>query len=422
MENLSFWPMGRKGGSFFSRFIKFYLILLLIFGSFIFGLISGRQTYKVVNDSSLSEKQGNVFNKKEKPEFLSKDVDFGIFWDSWKIIEENYVKQPVNEPELFYGAIAGSVAALQDPHSVFFDPKTTESFTQELQGSFYGVGLEIAIKKDRLTVVAALPGTPAEKAGIKSGDKIMAIDGEDTTGIFLDYAVNKIRGPKGTEVNLTISRDEEKESKEYKLVREKIQIQSVKWKMLDNNIVHLELRYFNEDTMDDFNKAILEITAKNPKGIIFDLRNNPGGFLDTAVNVASEWIENNVIVYEKMSNGDLKEYKGKGQARLKNFPTIVLVNGGSASGSEIVAGALKDYKIATLVGEKTFGKGSVQSLFPLKDGSSIKLTIAQWLTPNENLIDNEGIDPDIEVKLSDEDFNQDKDPQLDKAIDLLLQK
>lgn len=418
MNQLKLFKIKNRGNPLFRRFIGYYFALLFIFLAFIFGLIVGRQGSALKVNNNTNE-AGQVYNKKEKPEFLKKDVNFNLFWDTWKLIEDNYVKQPVGETDLLYGALAGSVASLGDPHSVFFDPKTTQDFTEELKGSFEGIGAEIAIKKDKLTVVAPLPDSPAEKAGIKAGDRVLAINGEDTAGMSLDYAVNKIRGPKGTEVNLTISRDGLEKVKEIKIVRETIKIQSVKWEMTKNNIAHIELRYFNEDTSGDFSKAVLEIVAKNPKGIILDLRNNPGGFLDTAISVASEWVEEGVVVYEKSSDGHLKENKANGRARFKDFPTVVLINQGSASGSEIVAGALKDHKLATLVGEKSFGKGSVQSLFPLEDGSSIKLTVALWLTPNQNQIDGQGIEPDVNVKLTDEDFNQNKDPQLDKAIEIL---
>lgn len=419
MDRPSLWGQPKEEKKFFGSFMKFYIVLLLIFVAFVVGLLSGRQSYKVVTDSTVTEPDGKVYNKKVEPEFLAKDVNFRLFWDAWKIIEDNYVKQPVSESKLFYGAIAGSVAALGDPHTIFFDPETNEKFNQELGGSFEGIGAEVAIKKEQLVIVAPLPDSPAEKSGLKSGDKIYAIDGADTAGMSLDYAVSLIRGPRGSEVILSVARDGLDEIKEYKITRQKIQIQSVKWKMLDNNIAYLELRAFNEDTAADFNKSVMAIVAKNPKGIVFDLRNNPGGLLDTAIGVVSEWIDGKTVVFEKYSDGRLEEHKAVNTPRFKDFPTVVLINGGSASGSEIVAGALKDYKIATLVGEKSFGKGSVQSLFPLDDGSAIKLTIAQWLTPNENMIDGEGINPDVEIKLTDEDFSNDKDPQLDKAVEIL---
>lgn len=404
----------KKESNFLKKFLSYYFIILIILVVFIAGILVGAQSNGVLTNKNFVS--GKVTNKEAKPGFLSKDVDFDLFWQTWDIIKQNYVHQPVSETELLYGAMAGSVASLGDPHSIFFDPETTSQFTEELKGKFDGIGSEIGIKNDSLTIIAPLPGTPAEKAGLRAGDKILSIDAEDTAGMSLDYAVNKIRGPRGTDVVLLVNRTGWEAPKEIKLTRDTIKIESVRWKMLDNNIAYIELRFFNEDTSAAFNKAVTEIITKNPKGIILDLRSNPGGFLDTAIDVASAWVEKGVVVYEKSADGTLKPHEVNGKARLKDFPTIVLTNEGSASGSEIVAGALKDYKLATLIGEKTFGKGSVQTLFPLPDGSSIKLTIALWLTPNENAIDGQGIEPDIEVKLTDEDFNQDKDPQLDRAI------
>jgi carboxyl-terminal processing protease len=304
---------------------------------------------------------------------------------------------------------------------VFFDPEITEEFNQELEGSFEGIGAEIAIKKDRLTIVSPLEGSPAKAAGLRSGDKVYAIDGEDTAGISLDQAVNNIRGPKGSEVVLSVSRDGIEEVEDVTITRDTIKIQSVKWEM-KGDIAYINLSYFHTDTEDAFSKAVGEIVAKNPKGIILDMRGNPGGLLDAAIDVASEWVEDGVITYEKTSDGKLHKHSATGKARLKDFNTIVLINKGSASGSEIVAGALKDHGKAQLLGETSFGKGSVQTLFSLPDGSSIKLTIAKWLTPNENMIDQEGIHPDIEIERTDEDFDNDADPQLDKALELLNSK
>ncbi|MDD5341279.1 MAG: S41 family peptidase [Patescibacteria group bacterium] len=404
---------------FFKKFINYYLVILLILFVFLGGIFLGRQSGVSTNQNFVS---GSVTNQNMRSGFLSKNANFDLFWQTWDIIKKNYVHQPVSETELLYGAMAGSVASLGDPHSVFFDPETTQKFTNELKGNFDGIGAEVAIKNNVITIIASLPGSPAEKAGLKSGDKILAIDGEDTTAMSLDYAVNKIRGQRGTDVVLTINREGWDKPKEIKLTRQTIKIQSVTWKMLDNDIAQIDLRYFNEDTSAEFSKIVNQIIAKNPKGIVLDLRNNPGGFLDTAVDVTSEWVDKGVVVYEKSADGKLKANDANGKALFKDFPTVVLINGGSASGSEIVAGALKDYKLATLVGEKTFGKGSVQTLFPLDDGSSIKLTIALWLTPNENTIDGQGIEPDIQIKLTDQDFNENKDPQLDKAVQILTSK
>lgn len=421
-----------KKGKFLGRFAKYYIFLFLLLVVFIFGYAVGRTSdnkngggnggilgLTEAGDDGGGTVAGDVLNQKERPDFLSKNVDFDLFWDVWDTIKGNYVDQPVAETDLLYGAMAGSVAGLGDPHSVFFDPETNSKFMEEMKGNFEGIGAEIAIKKDQLVIVAPLADSPAAKADLKSGDKILAIDGKDTAGMNLDYAVSIIRGAKGTEVVLTISRDGWEDSKEVKVVRDTIKIDSVQWRMLDNNIALLEVKYLNEDTSADFNDTVMEIVNKNPSGVILDLRNDPGGYLDTAIDIASEWVEDGVIVSEKGKGGDVITHKANGRARLKDFKTVVLINKGSASGSEIIAGALQDYKLATLVGETSFGKGSVQTMFPLDDGSAIKLTIARWYTPNENLIDGEGIDPDISIELSDEDFSNDKDPQLDKAIELL---
>ena len=237
----------------------------------------------------------------------------------------------------------------------------------------------------------------------------------------LDYAVSKIRGPKNTEVVLTVLHKSEFEPQEIKIKRTEIKIQSVKWELLGQakNIGYIKLSQFNEDTEKNFKAAASNILKYQPKGLILDLRNNPGGFLDTAVVVANFWVEQGVIVKERVKGQDGASYQARGWAPLSNLKTIVLINEGSAPASEIVAGALQDYQKATILGEKSFGKGSVQNFQDFKDGSNLKLTVAEWLTPLGRSINEVGILPDIEVKLTYEDYNTDRDPQLDKAIDLL---
>lgn len=402
--------------SIFRKYFFVYLSIILIIVSFLGGLIIGGRGGLPIE--IVKEEGGQVLDKGKLPAYLSKDVKFDLYWDVWNLVKERYIEQPVVDTNLFYGSLAGIVASLGDPYSVFLDPETAKKFSEELSGTFEGIGAEIGIKNNRLTIIAPLLGSPAEKAGLKAGDKIYAINGLDTTGIALDYAVSLIRGPKGTEVTLTISRNGVEELQEIKIVRNVVAIKSVELAM-KGDIAYLKLSYFNEDTAADFDKAVKEILIKNPKGIILDMRNNPGGFLDTAIGVASEWIEGQTIVTEEFGNKEKNDYPATGRARLKDYKTVVIVNGGSASGSEIVAGALQDYKKATIVGEQTFGKGSVQDLEELKDGSALKITVAHWLTPNGKLIEGEGISPDIEVKLTKEDYNADHDPQMDKALELL---
>lgn len=405
------------------KYTKFYLIVILLLFVFFLGLFIGKRSKFYSEDGFLLKE---VFEKGIKPKELAKEIDFDLFWQTWNLIKEKYVERPVSDLELFYGALSGMVASLNDPYSVYLKPEISKKFIQELSGSFEGIGAEIGIKEGRLTIIAPLIDSPAEKAGLKVGDKVYAIDDSDTTDMALDYAVSLIRGPKGTPVTLTILRKESKEPQKITIIRGVIKIKSVSWKMLENNISYIKLSYFNEDTEQDFRKVALEILKQNPKGIILDTRNNPGGFLEAAIKVASFWVEDGIIVIEdrgikEASNSLLrkKEYLSQGQALFKNFKTVVLINQGSASGSEIVAGALKDYGKATLVGTKTFGKGSVQELENLKDDSSLKITVAHWLTPKGHFIEKEGINPDIEIELTGKDFDEDKDPQLEKAIELL---
>jgi carboxyl-terminal processing protease len=362
---------------------------------------------------------GNVIGKYTGQNKIKGDVDFDLFWDVWDTLKKEYVdKDKINEKEMFYGAISGMTAAIDDPYTVFMNPVISKEFEDDLAGVFEGVGMEIGMRDEILTVIAPLDETPAQKAGLKAGDQVYAIDGESTLGISIDEAVNKIRGPKDTEVILTIARKGEDDLKDYTITRSVIVIKSIKTEMLEDNIYLIKISNFNDDTLSLFNDAVKEVVEKNPKGIILDLRNNPGGYLDTAIELASEWVENGIIVTEQFSDERKNEFLSRGRARLKDFETVVLVNQGSASASEILSGALRDHDKATIVGMQTFGKGSVQALKEFSDGSSVKITVAKWLTPNGECINDEGISPDIEVDLTIEDFEEDKDPQLEKALEL----
>jgi len=365
---------------------------------------------------------------------LIQDVDFSLFWDVWDTIKRDYVdRDKINEKEMFYGAIRGMVSALGDPYTVFMDPKMAQDFENDLAGTFEGIGAEIGIRDEILTIIAPLEGTPAEKAGLRAGDKVYAIDGESTAGITIDEAVNKIRGPKDSQVTLTIFQNGLDGVQDIVITRGVIVIKSIESEVKtvkndndspdsgqkDEDIYIIRISNFNDDTLSLFNKVVGDILIEDPDGVILDLRNNPGGYLDTAIELASEWIEEGIIVAEQFSETKKNEYLARGRARLKDYPTVVLVNQGSASASEIVAGALRDYEKATIVGKKTFGKGSVQSLKEFGDGSSAKITVAKWLTPNGSCINDEGIIPDVEVDYTLEDHEAGKDPQMDKALEIL---
>lgn len=349
-------------------------------------------------------------------------LDFNLYWEVWDNLKENYVdKTKISDEKLFYGSLRGLAEAAGDDYTIFMDPKEAKEFSDDLAGTFEGIGAEVGMRNDVVTVIAPLDGMPAQKAGLRSGDKIYSIDGETTIGLTVDEAVKKIRGPKGTKVTLTIIRGKEK-PKDIVINRDIIIVKSIKTEMRSDGIYVIRLSSFNDDTGSLFRQAASDIIAKNPKGIILDLRNNPGGYLDTAVNLASYWIEAGPIVAEQFNDNRRTEYPASGSARLAGFPTVVLVNGGSASASEILAGALRDYKKATLVGEITFGKGSVQTLKDLSDGSLLKVTVARWLTPAGDFINEKGIKPNVEVKMTQTDLDKNLDPQFNKALEILKAK
>lgn len=360
-----------------------------------------------------------------KPE----NVDFSLFWDAWNTINNKYVnKAKINTQDLVYGAIKGMVNSLGDPYTVFFEPEGSKKFQEVISGAFGGVGIEIGKRNDVLTVIAPIKNTPAFKAGIKSGDKIIKIDSKLTTDITLDEAVNLIRGKPGTKVTLTISNGN---TRSVELIRENIKIPAVSWNMLEKNgkrIAYMQIFAFNQNVDSEFKKSAEEILKSDANGLIVDLRNNPGGLLDSAINLAGWFLDRNKIVtIEEFGDGKRNSFTSDGNAALKVYPTIVLINGGSASASEILSGALHDNLGTKLVGEKTFGKGSVQELEKFSGGSSLKVTIAKWLTPNGISISEKGIEPDIKVEIPSKDIEDDKieigtqgkDPQLDKAMDLL---
>ncbi len=353
------------------------------------------------------------------PKTVDPNLNYNLLWQVWSLAKDNYVKQPVLDRDLFYGALKGSVMGLEDPYSVFLDPELAKEFLENMSGSFEGIGIEIGVKDDRLTVIAPLPDTPAFRAGLRSGDKIFSVDGQDTVNMSLDEVVHLIRGQKGTPVVLVIWRPGENETREVEIIRDVIDIKTVSWELMGNKIAYLKVSHFSEDTWADFQNVAKVILKADPNGLIVDLRDNPGGYLDTAVNLAGYWIEQEVVAISKDAKGKETKYQGSGRGDLKHLPTVILVNQGSASASEILAGALQDYKKATILGEKTFGKGSIQELESFSDGSALKLTVAYWYTPLGRSINEDGILPDVEVEMTLEDYELSRDPQLNRALDIL---
>jgi carboxyl-terminal processing protease len=344
---------------------------------------------------------------------------FQPFWESWDLLHENYVDQPLDDLALMRGAISGMLAATGDKHTSYMNPEQFEQANAEMSGEEYtGIGAWVNTTGEYIEVVSPMKNSPAEKAGLKAKDVVIAIDGEDMTGIPGDLALQKILGPAGEAVTLTIRRGEE--ILEFTIVREKITVPAVEYEMLEDDIAYIALNTFNELSTKQMRDALKELLPQNPKGLIFDLRNNGGGFLVTAIEITSEFISDGIVMYEEYGDGSRESYNAQPGGLATEIPLVVLINEGTASASEITAGAIQDYGRGTLIGVTSYGKGSVQNWIALKtERGGVRITIARWLTPNGNQINEVGLTPDIEVPYTQEDVDADRDPQLDAAIDFL---
>jgi len=349
---------------------------------------------------------------------------FAPFWEAWNLIHKNYVDQPVDDVALMRGAINGMMNALGDQHSSYMNPDELKQANASLTDREYGgIGAFVDTTTEYLTVISAMPGSPAERAGLLPGDQVIAINNEDMTGVSAEIARTKVIGPANTAVHLTILRAGEKKPLEFDVMREKITMKSSTGKMLDNNIAYIQITTFGDKTTPELLATLTELMAKKPKGIILDLRNNGGGYLQTAVEVASQFTSDGTALYEEYGNKTRTPYDlmSGGMATDTKIPMVVLINEGSASASEIVAGALQDHGRAKLVGMVSYGKGSVQNWIPLSgDNGAARITVAKWLTPNGKTIHKIGLTPDVVVHLTEADFKARRDPQLDAATQTLL--
>lgn len=348
-------------------------------------------------------------------------IDFEPFWEGWNVVMSKYAnRKNLDQQKMVWGALEGMVKSLGDPYSVFFPPKETELFETSVKGQFTGIGIEIGMRDNMLTIISPLKNTPAYRAGLKAGDKILKINASSTIDMNLDEAIFMIRGERGTFVNLTIGREGEKGPLEKKIARDYIQIPILNTEKKDGGIFVIKLYNFSENSPYAFQEALREMVDSGNHKLILDLRGNAGGYLEASVDIASWFLPmGKTVAIEDFGNGENKIYRSKGRDIFKNLPFVVLVNQGSASAAEILAGALKEHGIAKLIGEKTFGKGSVQELVPITDDTSLKITIARWLTPNGNSISDNGLIPDIEIKTPTEGDREDKDVQMNKAIEIL---
>ncbi|MSU54458.1 MAG: S41 family peptidase, partial [Candidatus Staskawiczbacteria bacterium] len=349
-------------------------------------------------------------------------VNFSLFWSAYETLHQAYIdKEGIDEQKLIYGAIEGMAKSLGDPYTSFFDPKQAKVFEQDLAGSFGGIGIEVASRKGQLIIVAPLKGTPGEKAGLKPGDSIVKIDGKITNDLSTDEAVSLIRGKKGTTVTLTIFREGWQTTKDFSIVRATIKIDSINWELKNGDVAIIYIHQFDQTLSADFKKAAFEILQSPAKKIIVDVRGNPGGYLQTAQDIAGWFLPNgHVVTIEDFGKDKARlEYRAEGNASFLNFPVVVLIDKGSASASEILAGALRDDRGIKLIGEKSFGKGSVQEIRELAGSESfLKITIARWLTPKGSSISEVGLTPDVVVAGTLE-TKPDSDPQLDKALEII---
>jgi carboxyl-terminal processing protease len=354
------------------------------------------------------------------PQDPSHNVDFSTFWEAWQLVQDNYLKDgQISSQAKMYGAIDGLVRSLGDPYSEFFSPQESRKFQQDIEGNFSGIGAEIGIRKQILTIISPLKDSPAAKAGLKPGDQILKIDSTSTQDLSLDESVNFIRGPQGTKVTLNVLRAAWDKPRDFTITRQNIEAPTLDFSM-KGDVAYVQLYSFNANASRLFYNAMGQAQNFKAKYVVLDLRNDPGGYLEVAVDLAGWFLpKGTLVVKEESRQGVTDEFRAQGNGSLVNIPVVVLINGGSASASEILAGALRDARGAKLIGETSFGKGTVQQLKDLKDGSSIKITVAHWVLPKGQILEGTGLKPDVEVKLTDEDAQAGKDPQLDKALQVV---
>jgi carboxyl-terminal processing protease len=348
---------------------------------------------------------------------------FAPFWEAWNLVHQQYVDQPVDDVKLMQGAIRGMMEALGDKHSSYMDPSTYQQVNGELSGSYEGIGAYVDTTGEYLTVTSPMPGSPAEAAGLRAGDIIIKVNGKDMKGIDPELVRQQVIGPAGTTVHLTIMRKGQDLPIEVDVKREKITVKSASGKMLDNGIAYIQITTFGDNTTQELKDTLTTLKAQNPKGYILDIRNNGGGYLKTAVEVTSQFVDKGVVLYEQFGDGKKNTYDVLSDGLLTDtrIPVVVLINEGSASASEILAGALQDDGRAKLVGVTSYGKGSVQNWVPLENNQgAVRVTIAKWLTPKGRTIDGKGLTPDVYVPMTEEDYMAARDPQLDAAVQTLL--
>ncbi|MCH2539461.1 MAG: S41 family peptidase [Anaerolineales bacterium] len=360
-----------------------------------------------------------------KPDAASTPEDlqlaFRPFWESWRLLQENFVDRPLDTTDLVHGAIKGMLRATGDRHTNYMSPDEQEIMRTDMSGELEGIGAEIDTSGDFLRVISPLPGSPAEAAGMLPGDTIIFVDGEDVSGMDAFTVIARVRGPSGSSVTITVLREGVPDPLTMTITRSKITIPSVESRILSSGIAYVKINRFGEHTTDELRTQLQTQLTKDPPGIILDLRNNPGGFLDVGISVTSQFVGNGIVMVERFGDGREREYRALRGGIATKIPLAVLINRGSASAAEIVAGAVKDYQRGTLVGERSYGKGTVQTWMDLSDQQgAVRITFARWTTPKGNSVDGDGLMPDVNVNRSYEQYKDGIDPQLDAAVETLL--
>jgi carboxyl-terminal processing protease len=400
------------------------LFKIMVLAVFILAIISvsyvaGFGTATYLNSSGLVSRVASQWFNQNTPD-IDEEEYFGVFWEAWHFLEQDFFGELPNAQQMTYAALRGVLGVLDDPHTAFVEPKPRQREREDLQGSFGGIGAWVRVKEDGSIFLTPMEDSPAMRAGVQDGDVVVKVDDtEITPETSLDDVLSLIRGPIGSPVTLTLSRADQREPVVAEIIREKIETPTVAWEILEDDIGYANISLFGERTTGELQGAIRELKKQGATKLILDLRNNPGGLLDIAIEVASQFMKDSVVLYEQRKEDPEITYSTRKGGVAPEIPMVVLVNGGTASASEIVAGALQDNERAILIGERTFGKGSVQYVRDLSDGSSIHITVAYWLTPNHHQISGNGLSPDIEVSLSAEERDSDQDTQLNRALNYL---
>ncbi|MEX0933296.1 MAG: S41 family peptidase [Candidatus Paceibacterota bacterium] len=396
------------------RLLPGILLAVLTLSAFFVGLFVG--------SNEIQGQAGETTNQEES----GADISFSPFWKTWKILNEKHIDaDTITSEDKLWSSIEGLASSLDDPYTVFFPPQESKEFQEEISGNFEGVGMEVGVKENRITVVAPLKGTPAERAGVEPGDNILAIDETPTFGMTIDEAVDLIRGERGTVVTLTLLRKGEEETRKISITRDSIQIPTLDTDNRRDGVFVISLYNFSANVETEFKQALSKFAISGSNKLILDLRGNPGGYLDASVEIASYFLPSGKVIVREVGKGgeELTVFRSRGYDIISGTDTeiIVLINQGSASASEIVAGALSENGVATLVGEQTFGKGSVQEVVQITPETTLKVTIAEWLTPEGTSISDEGLEPDVIVEYEPNEANPEYDNQLERAVEILLQ-